>query len=80
MKIIGSQLSFAAAVLRENTAVSAGKRDPATHKATLTLIMQVIISLAVLGGAFYLLRHPGSPTQEKAVWTAFGTVIGYWLH
>lgn len=77
--IIGTQLSFAAKVLREETGIFAGRQSVTSKRGLVTLIMQVIISLAVLGAAGFLLGHPTTPAQEKAVWAAVGVVIGYWL-
>ena len=77
--IWGTQLSFAAGVLRETTGVFAGKRGSPITKRLVALLMQVVVSVSVLAGAAFLLRRPGTPEQEKAIWAAVGVVIGYWL-
>lgn len=44
-------------------------------------IMQVLVSLAVLGAALYVLLAGGySETVEKFMTGLIGTVLGYWLH
>jgi hypothetical protein len=78
--IFGSQLAFAARVLRENTAATAGGWSSKSRREVVTLAMQVVVPLAVLAAAAWILRNPAAPAaQQKAIWAAVGVVIGYWL-
>lgn len=77
--MFGTQIAFAARVLRENTSPTAGKRTSPVSREIVTLSMQVVVSLLIFAGAGYLLYKGGTPAQEKAVWGAVGVVIGYWL-
>jgi hypothetical protein len=78
--ILGNQITFAARVLRENTSPTAGGRTNRQRRELVTLCMQVVVSLAVLAGAAFILSKGGTKAQEKAIWTAVGVVVGYWLH
>jgi hypothetical protein len=41
--------------------------------------MQVAVSLAVIAFAFITFVGDSGETAEKAVWSAVGVVVGYWL-
>ena len=45
-----------------------------------TAIMQVLVSLTVLGIAGAVLLTSPSDEGSKAAWGLLGTVVGYWLH
>jgi hypothetical protein len=58
-------------------ATKAGLQPPSRSRAA----MQIIVSLALLGFAFYVLLAGGySETVEKVSTGLIGTVGGYWLH
>jgi uncharacterized membrane protein YjjP (DUF1212 family) len=62
------------------------RRDMGAHEGLQTpnrtrAIMQVIVSIAVLAAALYVLLAGGySETVEKFMTGLIGTVLGYWLH
>lgn len=45
-----------------------------------TALMQVIVSVTVLGIAGAVLLTGPSDDGGKAAWGVIGTIVGYWLH
>jgi hypothetical protein len=87
MSLFGKQLQFVADVLdAKRRPVDAGI-DPqdAQIRANLSaqyskVIMQVIVSCAIVAFGFYVLLHNGEPEPiQKAAMGFIGTVVGYWL-
>ena len=79
--MFGHQLASATeTILRLARPVDAGPANRHQNRqALVALVMQVVVSLAVLAFAVITLIGDSSETAEKAVWGAVGVVIGYWL-
>jgi hypothetical protein len=85
MTSFGNQLRYVASVLEARARpVDAGAgRVTAERKAELAaqysrVVMQILVSAAILGGGFLLLQS-GDVAQQKFAAGFIGTVIGYWL-
>jgi hypothetical protein len=84
--LFGKQLEFVAAVLdARRQPVNAGI-DPAEAQARAALagqytkvIMQVVVSSAILIFSFFILLHNNQEPVQKAAFGFIGTVVGYWL-
>lgn len=82
LALIGSQLQYAARVFAART----HPFDAGTPAETAVLardytrvVMQVIVSIAVLATGVYLLLHAGSDKQREIASGLVGIVAGYWL-
>lgn len=81
--IIGEQLRYATDVIDawRNTADLGGediaRRVELANQIT-RVVMQVIVSIAVLVGGFFLLQN-SDETLRKLASGLIGTVVGYWL-
>jgi hypothetical protein len=74
MAAFGKQIHQFRKDLRNRTDMSG---DPPSR---LRAIMQVLISLIILGGGFYVLcATDASEATQKAFTGLMGTVVGYWL-
>jgi hypothetical protein len=85
--IFGHQIEYAMKVFsahREPLDFGSPRQD-GTSRAELAkeysrVVMQVLVSLIILGVSFYiLLSHEFGDTLEKAAIGFVGTVVGYWL-
>jgi hypothetical protein len=81
-RLLGEQLDYTAKVL----AAHANPHDagPGAENAELAaqytrVVMQVIVSIAVLATGIYLLLHAGSDKQREIGSGLVGIVVGYWL-
>jgi hypothetical protein len=86
MALFGKQLQFVSDVFdAKRRPVNAGiTPEDAQVKAGLAsqyskVIMQILVSCAILIFSFYLLLHVGSEPIQKAAMGFIGTVVGYWL-
>lgn len=80
MRALGEQLRFAAGVMaRRRNPLDMGPEDARDPKEFVRLIMQVVVSLAVLATGIYLLLQGGSDKQQEVGAGLIGTVLGYWL-
>jgi hypothetical protein len=85
MNRIGTQLMYVKDVLEARAhSIDAGLgAEEVEKRAELAgeyakVVMQVVVSLIVLGGAMFLLLRGSEPTQKIAS-GLIGTVLGYWL-
>lgn len=53
--------------------------DPLKSRESVTMLMQVLVSISILGCALYLLVTKGEDQSTKWAAGAVGTVVGYWL-
>ena len=81
-RLLGEQLDYATKVI----AAHANPYDagPGTESVELAaqytrVVMQVIVSIAVLATGIYLLLHAGSDKQREIGSGLVGIVVGYWL-
>lgn len=81
MQILGEQLRFAARVLAHRAhPLDLGPGEKVDRSRELVrLIMQVVVSLAVLATGIYLLLQGGNDKQQEVGAGLLGTVLGYWL-
>jgi hypothetical protein len=56
--------------------VAAGKTLP---KSLVTLVMQVVTSLVLLGLGAYMILHGADAASQKTGYSLVGLVAGYWL-
>jgi hypothetical protein len=55
--------------------------NPAERRRTIRMVMEVVVSLVVLGVCLHGLFSPNTNAEAKKYFSGFvGTVIGYWLH
>ena len=85
MKSFGNQLRYAVDVFEAHARPvdAGGSRMTAERRAALAgqysrVVMQIVVSLAVLGGGFVILQSSDTTLQKFAA-GFIGTVIGYWL-
>jgi hypothetical protein len=54
--------------------------DPAMHGPLRRLLMQAVVSLAVVGASlFIILTHGFGPDSKRWAYGTVGMVVGYWL-
>lgn len=81
MEPFGEQLRFAARALAHRAhPLDLGPEEPVDRSREYgRLVMQAIVSLAVLATAIYLLLQGGTDKQQEVGAGLIGTVLGYWL-
>jgi hypothetical protein len=82
MAPFGQQLRYAQSVLEaKRRPVVAGENDKRALLAReySRVVMQVVVSLLMIAGGFYLLIKPGNDQMQKFATGILGTVVGYWL-
>jgi hypothetical protein len=71
---------IASAMLLFGTSNMFSNADPAMRGQLRRLMMQAIVSLAILGAAlFILLTHGFGPDSKRWAYGSVGMVVGYWL-
>lgn len=86
MKYFGSQIDFAIDVWRaKHYPVDCGDDDESQRNLELAkkwtqLIIQVVISLALVIMCFFVIFKSDSANMQKACFGLLGTVVGYWFH
>ena len=78
-RVLGEQISYAAKVIaaHSNPYDAGGRVELATQYTR--VVMQVVVSLAVLATGIYLLLEGGSDKQREIGSGLVGIVVGYWL-
>ncbi len=83
MRIFGQQIGFAIDVIkaafRPVDAGSDAKRRVELAAQSSRVVMQIVVSIVILGFGGHLLVTSSSDSVQKACVGFIGTVIGYWL-
>jgi hypothetical protein len=87
MKIFGSQIEHVTNVLKakQRPMDLGASKDKQNQRLKLSkeyskVIMQILVSLVVLIGSFYILfNYKENPDLQKTAAGVVGTIIGYWL-
>lgn len=73
----------------EDAKIASGRRTPEIagpsgrtlkNRATIRMLMQIVVSVLVLGGAYSILADTQADTSTRETAAGFaGSVIGYWI-
>jgi hypothetical protein len=80
MSTVSPVIFIASAMMLFGTSNMFANADPAINGSLRRLLMQAIVSLAVLGASFFIiLTHGFSPDGKRWAYGSVGMVVGYWL-
>lgn len=80
MSTVTLVIFIASAMLLFGTSNMLPNADPAMHGPLRRLIMQAIVSLAILGASFFIIFTRGfGPDSKRWAYGSVGMVVGYWL-
>jgi hypothetical protein len=80
MSTVSLVIFIASAMMLFGTSNFLPNADPSMHAPLRRLLMQAVVSLAVLGASlFIILTHGFSPDSKRWAYGTVGMVVGYWL-
>jgi hypothetical protein len=80
MSTVSPVIFIASAMMLFGTSNMLANADPAMNGPLRRLLMQAVVSLAVMGASlFIILTHGFSPDSKRWAYATVGMVVGYWL-